>query len=255
MDFTRCLRSRRANRDSPCTHFFHTSGEVSLQIQQLITCADNAVQTRFFQAHFCHELVTVSIVKFSNIRLNGGTHSNNHRTFGSGDFAHFVEIWVVFVTVFIDVRDIHRWFQRQEAQVFDSRFVFVGQRKCTQHTGVLKLWQTFFQRSQFSFCVFIAAFSFLLHTVNRTLTGIEVRKRQLGINDFDVIGWINFIVHVNDVVVFKTTHNVADSFGFTDVGQELVTQAFTFGCAFHQTGDINEFHGGRQNALWFNDFG
>jgi hypothetical protein len=47
---------------------------------------------------------------------------------------------------------------------------------------------------------------------------------------------------------------VADRFGFTDVGQELVTQTFTFGCAFYQARDVHEFHGGRQNALRFDDF-
>ncbi|MNG93754.1 hypothetical protein D3C79_527290 [compost metagenome] len=60
---------------------------------------------------------------------------------------------------------------------------------------------------------------------------------------------------MNDVVILKATYHVADSFGFTDVGQELVTQAFAFGSPFYQACDINEFHGGGQNALWFDDFG
>ncbi len=47
---------------------------------------------------------------------------------------------------------------------------------------------------------------------------------------------------------------MADSFGFTDVGQKLVAETFTFGRAFHQARDINEFHRRRQDALRFDDF-
>ncbi len=58
---------------------------------------------------------------------------------------------------------------------------------------------------------------------------------------------------MDDIVVLKATHNVADRFGFTDVGQELVTQAFTFRGAFYQARDVHELHGGGQNALRFYD--
>ncbi|CAH0321704.1 hypothetical protein SRABI106_04396 [Rahnella aquatilis] len=60
---------------------------------------------------------------------------------------------------------------------------------------------------------------------------------------------------MDDVVVFETTHNVADGFSFTDVSQELVTQTFTFRCAFDQTRDVHEFHGGWQDTLRFYNLG
>ncbi|MNV48942.1 hypothetical protein D3C71_1408720 [compost metagenome] len=60
---------------------------------------------------------------------------------------------------------------------------------------------------------------------------------------------------MNDIVVLEATYNVADGFGFTDVGQELVAQTFAFRRAFYQAGDVHEFHSGWQNTLWFNDFG
>ncbi len=47
---------------------------------------------------------------------------------------------------------------------------------------------------------------------------------------------------------------MADRFGFTDVGQELVAQTFTLGCAFYQARDVHELHGGWQNALRLHDF-
>ncbi len=85
------------------------------------------------------------------------------------------------------------------------------------------------------------------------LARVEVRQGQFGVDDFDVVSWIHFVVHVDDIVVFKATDNVANGFGFTDVGQELVAQAFAFGRAFHQACNVHELHGGWQNTLRLND--
>ena len=90
--------------------------------------------------------------------------------------------------------------------------------------------------------------------MNSAFTGIEVSQRQFGIDGINIFCRVNTAGNVNNVIIVKAADNVADSFCFTDVGQELVTQTFTFGGAFHQTGDIDEFHGGRQNTLWFYDF-
>ena len=255
MDFTRGLRGSGADRDGPCADFLHPCGEVGLQVQQLVTGADNAVQARLFQTQLGHKLIAVGIVQLGDIGLNGGANGDDHRTFGGGDFADFIEIGVVLKAVFVDVGDIHGRLQGQEAQVFNRRFVFFGQVfQRTQHTGVFQLRQAFFQRRQLGFRVFIAAFGFLLHAVDSALAGIQVGERQLGVDNLDIVSRIHFIVNVDDVVVFETAHDVADSFGFADVGQKLVAQTFTFRRAFYQARDIDEFHRGRQNALRFDDF-
>ena len=36
--------------------------------------------------------------------------------------------------------------------------------------------------------------------------------------------------------------------GFAYVGEELVAESFTLACAFHKSGDINDFDGGRHHA-------
>ena len=48
---------------------------------------------------------------------------------------------------------------------------------------------------------------------------------------------------------------MGDGVGLTDVGQELVAQAFTFGGAFYQAGDVDELHAGRDDALGLDDGG
>jgi ribosome-binding ATPase YchF (GTP1/OBG family) len=70
-------------------------------------------------------------------------------------------------------------------------------------------------------------------------------KPTMYIANVNVINRINFTRYVDDVVIFKTAHYVTDSLSLTDIGQELVAETFTFGCAFYQTGNIYKFHCGR----------
>ena len=127
MDLTGCLRGGCPDRDGPCANFLHPCGEVGLQIQQLVTGADHAVEAWLFETQLGHKLVAVSVVQLGNIGLNGGANGDDHRTFGGGNFTDFIEIRVILKAVFIDVGDIHGRLQRQEAEVFNRCFVFVGQ--------------------------------------------------------------------------------------------------------------------------------
>ena len=113
--------------------------------------------------------------------------------------------------------------------------------------------QALLQRGQFDFRVFVAAFGFLLHALNGALAGFQIGERQLGVDHVDIFRRIHFARDVNDVFVLEAAHHVADRFGFADVGQELVAQAFTFRRAFYQARDVDELHGGRHQALRFDD--
>ena len=82
---------------------------------------------------------------------------------------------------------------------------------------------------------------------------VEVGEDQLKVDDLDIALRVNAVGNVNHVFVFEAAHYVSDGIGFTDVGQKLVAQAFAFRCASHQACDIDEFHGGRQDALRLDD--
>ena len=60
---------------------------------------------------------------------------------------------------------------------------------------------------------------------------------------------------MHNVIVFKSTHDFADRVGLADVGQELVAQAFAFGGALDDAGDIHEGHRGRHDLLGVNQLG
>ncbi len=60
---------------------------------------------------------------------------------------------------------------------------------------------------------------------------------------------------MNHVLVFKTANHVSNGVSLTDVGEKLVAQAFTLGCAGDKTRNVDKFHGGRNDALGFDDGG
>ena len=76
VDLTSRLRRGRTHRDGPRTHFFYASGEVGLQVQQLIARADHAVQPPLG-----HELFMVAVDDFSDIGFNRGVNRYLYRTF------------------------------------------------------------------------------------------------------------------------------------------------------------------------------
>jgi hypothetical protein len=75
------------------------------------------------------------------------------------------------------------------------------------------------------------------------------------VDDFDVALGFDAVGDVDDVVILEAAHHVGNGIGLADVGEELVAQAFAFGRASHQAGDVDEFHGGGHGALRFDDLG
>ena len=78
-----------------------------------------------------------------------------------------------------------------------------------------------------------------------SLQDLQVREDQLERDRLDVPQGIDRAVHVNDVAVLKAPDDVNDRVALADVGEELVAESLSFGCAFDESRDINELdHGG-----------
>ena len=54
---------------------------------------------------------------------------------------------------------------------------------------------------------------------------------------------------MDDIGVIKDPHNLSNGIGFTNVGQELVSQALPFAGTAHNSCDVDKRHGRRNNAL------
>ena len=59
---------------------------------------------------------------------------------------------------------------------------------------------------------------------------------------------------MGDVVINKTAGDEGNSITVADIGEELVAQAFTLGCAAHQTGHVHKGDAGRNDFLGTGDF-
>ncbi len=101
--------------------------------------------------------------------------------------------------------------------------------------------------------VLLAALGELGHAQDAAFDGLEIRQRQLGVDDVDVTQRIDVAADVHDVVVLETAHHHADGIGLADVGEKLVAQPLALRGAGDQPGDIDEFHGGGHHALRLDD--
>ena len=54
---------------------------------------------------------------------------------------------------------------------------------------------------------------------------------------------------MNNIRIIKAADNVQDCINLTDIGQELIAQPLTFGCAFDQTCNIDKLDHSRSHLL------
>src|SRR5471032_1119327 len=245
-----------ADLDGPGADFFDTGGEVSLQVQHFVAGADHTVQARLFQAQGLEEHVFFfAVIQLGNFGLDLVAHRHHDRAFFLGDGLDHVEQWVVLKAVFSDVGDVHHRLGGQQVEAFDHRF-FIGIHALHQAARWLAQGEVSDQLLQQAFLnhgILVAALGVTRDFLQLFLAAVEVGEDQFQVDDLDVAFRVDAVGDVNHVLVFKAADHVGDGIGFTDVGQELVAQAFTFRRAGHQACDVDEFHGGRQDALWIDD--
>ena len=85
----------------------------------------------------------------------------------------------------------------------------------------------------------------------RFLTRGKVRKNQLCGDDLNVPHGIDRARHVVNIPALKAANNLDDRINLADVAKELVAEPFSLACSLHETCDVNEFDGGRDDFLRF----
>ena len=58
---------------------------------------------------------------------------------------------------------------------------------------------------------------------------------------------------MHDILVVEAADDFHDGFAFTDVGEELVAEAFALGGTLHEAGDVHEFRNGGDDRFWIVD--
>ena len=87
------------------------------------------------------------------------------------------------------------------------------------------------------------------HFRNAAFQNFQICEDQLQIDCLDVAHGIHASIHMDDIAVLEAAHYMNDRVYFTNISEELVSQAFTFRSALDQTGNINELNDSRCNLL------
>ena len=242
------------NRPGAC--FLFTAREEGLQTEQVVSRADHAVEARLFHSHIGEEHGAVFFRHFEQFNFGLGRNRDNCRALFLGDLTHGIEIRVVLKAVFAHIGNKHHGLQSKETVILDQQLLFVSQRHRAGGLAFiqdgLKLFQHSNQLSGFFVSTLLGLLAPLLDLL---LNDGEVRESQFRIDDFNVGRRIHFAGHVNNVVVLKAADDVGNGVALTDVGEELIAQAFALARAGNQTGDVDEFDSSRNDFLGVVDFG
>lgn len=252
------LRGGGADADGPGTYFLHASGEVGLQVEQRVAGADHAVQARLFHAHgFEEHLHFFQIVQFGDLGFDLVAHRHDDGAFFLGDGVHHVEVRVVLEAVFGDVGDVHHRLGGEQVEGPGQALLVVTQvlEQAACRLAFGEVGDEFFQQGFLRYGFLVATLGGTGNALQLLLAAVEVGHDQFEVDDLDITLGVDAVGDVDDVLVFEAAHHVGDGVGLADVGEELVAQAFTFRCARHQAGDIDEFHGGGDDLLGLDDFG
>ncbi len=255
VDLTGSLWGGRADRDGPGAHFFHSGGEVGVQVKQVVATANNAVQARLIHAQIFQEFGFLVVVQFSDFGFQLITDGHDYGIFFGGDFTHGVEVGVVFKAFFVNVGDVHGGLEGQQGQFFELLGLIVIQGKAAKGLGFVEVRQDLFHQGFHLDGVFVLAFGGFGEALQGFLAGFQISQSQFGVDHIDIFGGVDLAFNVNHVLVFKAANHMGDRIGLTDIGEEFVTKAFTLGGASYQASNIDKFHGGRNHALRLNEFG
>ena len=95
---------------------------------------------------------------------------------------------------------------------------------------------------------FVRVFLIALHgprrLLNPTLYHFQISHSQFKIDNLNIAGGVGDALHVDDVFVVETAHDVHDSVGFADIGKEFIPEALALTRAAYQSGDVDELHDG-----------
>ena len=75
----------------------------------------------------------------------------------------------------------------------------------------------------------------------------QISQHQFEIDYFHIADRIDTSVHVDNVRVIKTAHDMYYSIAFANVGQKLVSKTLSFACTLDDACNIDKLHG-----CWYN---
>ncbi|KPW88813.1 Uncharacterized protein ALO79_06595 [Pseudomonas syringae pv. castaneae] len=225
-------------------------------MKHFVASANNAVQAGFFEAQrFEEHVFFFAVIQFGDFGFDLVADRHQHCAFFFGDGADHVQQRVVLETVFGNVGNVHDRLGGQQVEATDGGLLVFAHalHQAACWLAFAEVGDQLFKQAFLDHCVLVTALGIACDLLQLLLAAVEVSEDQFQIDDLDVALGVDAVGDVNHVLVFKAAHHVSDGVGLADVGEELVAQAFAFRSACHQACDVDELHGGRQDAFRVDD--
>ena len=252
------LRGLHAADVGPCARLVGAGGEERFEVEQFVGRFDQALDARLFETEIFEEHLPLLVaLQLGDVGFGGGGDDEHFGFFVGDGRTDRLGVGVARGgALLIDVADVQHRFVGQQVEVGDQfavlllQFDRAGAAALLQHRFVLQ------QQFDLTFGVLVAAHGrLLLGLAQPVFDRFEVLELQLGVDDTLVAHGVDRAVHMGDVAVVEAAQYVDDGVRVADVGEELVAQSFAFRRAFDQSGDIDDFDGGRNHPLGFVDLG
>lgn len=198
----------------------------------------------------------------------GGFKVDEFRFDGSGDDADagavmlagvgfdFLDVGVlagVGEVAFRDIAGVEDALGAQEAKAFERNFFFVGKLEGKGGFVFVQMRKEAVDQFDILGGFLVAAAGFFGALFFLAFEGGEVGEDEFGIDDLDIAEGVNRSHIVNDVFVLEATHHVDDGIDFADIGEEFVAEALALAGPGDESGDVDEFDGGGNDAVGFGD--
>ena len=253
MNHARRLRRMRALAHGPGAHFLRADGEKGQQPQQPVTGADDAVQARLVQPHVGEEGLFLFVAHVGELHLDGRRHRHHRRLLLLRALAHCVEIGIIRKSRFAHVGDVHERLVGEQAQRPEQQMLLGAQFEAAHRQALIELGAHSHQQLAQLGLVLAAGLGAFVRTRHPLFHGLQIGKRELGVDGLDIGDGIDAAGHVHHVLVLEAAHHVGDGIHLADVGQKLVTEALALRRAGDETGDVHELDGGREDFLGLGD--
>ena len=254
MDFACCLRSLSIQLNSPGAGFHFAGSQEGHQAKQLEACFNQAVQTGFLQT--CHFQIFLSLFfrKLGNFAFHLSGNNDNLSIFFCSIFLYSLYMLVtgrIGNLALGNVGNVQYRFHSQQMQLAQELLLFLGQTKAACRHTIRKAGHNLFHYSLLQLNLFIAGFCQLNQALLTFFNCFHISQAQLGVDNIDITQRINAALNVGNVAILKAAYNLGNSVYLTDMGQELIAQAFALACALYQTGNIYKTHSCRNNLFGF----
>ncbi len=157
--------------------------------------------------------------------------------------------------LFRDVTDVKNRLGRQKLKHVPSFHILGRDRNAPRRAAVFQRRPGLQQKALLLQRLLFAAADLADDVLKPLFDRFQIGQHQFGLDRFCVRDRVDPAVDMGDIIIFEAAQDMSDGIDLADVGQELVAEALAPGCAFHQTGDINEGHPRRYRPFRFGDGG